>query len=63
LTFHTLIKTADGFLVGNVKVEVVGGGVFLLVDGVASGVGKVRVRLGIFLRLPASKIKDIGGWV
>ena len=38
-----------------------GDGVFLLMDGVASDVGKASVRLGIILRLPALKIVDIGG--
>ncbi len=50
-------------VVGDVKVEVVGGDVFIVVDGVASRVGKVRVRLEIVLRLPAPKTMDIGGWV
>jgi hypothetical protein len=37
----------------------VGNGVFLFVDGVPSGVGKLRVRLGIVLRLPAQEAMDI----
>ena len=49
-----------GAAVGDVKVEVVGGGVFLVMDGVASGVGKVRVRLEIVLRLAAARSEDYG---